>query len=99
MSSFCHSPGRHFVSSTPEDETLATLHYDMVEQVIDAAETVIQMHPDNNAEQISKMLYLFVGAMSAFIQSVPGIQIEHVLTLAKKAHETAHALSKNESLN
>lgn len=77
------------MSSTPEDETVAAIHYDMVESIIDAAQTMVQMHPDSNKDQVEKMLYLFVNTMQAFIQAVPGLEEENLLLLAKKAYDIA----------
>jgi hypothetical protein len=101
MNNFSPSPGRHIVSSTPENDTLETIHYEMVEEIINAAETLISMHPEDKLEQTRKMLYLFVGAMQAFVQSVPGLKEDDTLTLAKKAYELARGQIKSvdESLN
>ena len=101
MSNFSLSPGGYIVSSTPENDTLETIHYEMVEEIINAAETLIAMHPEDKLEQTRKMLYLFVGSMQDFVQSVPGLKEEDAVTLAKKAFELARNQYKpeNESLN
>lgn len=85
------------MSSTPEEETLESMHYEIVEGVVNLTETITAMHPDDTREQVAKMIHLFTGSMCAFIQSLPGITEEMALSLAKKAYETAQKLDQARS--
>lgn len=85
------------MSSTPEDQVLESIHYDMVEMITNAAVCVVEMHPDNNKEQVNKMFYLFAEAIHAFVQSMPGLDKHHVLEVAAKSFDLAR-MHKQETL-
>jgi hypothetical protein len=90
------------VKSTPENEALETIYYDMVEQIVDAANTFVDMHPTNSDEQVKKMTHLFISITAAFIDSMPGLQEATAVDVAKLAFKHAKDLEnkpKNESYN
>jgi hypothetical protein len=100
--SFCTSPGRHIVTSTPETDALETIYYEMVEQIVDAANTFVDMHPTSSDEQVKKMMHLFISVTAAFIDSMPGLQETTAIDVAKLAFQHAKELEnkpKNESYN
>lgn len=87
---------------TAEEEIMLAMYYDMVEEIMNAAETCIQMHPEDKPEQTRKMIYLFKSVMAAFVDSLPGIQEADVVLLSKQAYAHAQKLNappENGSLN
>lgn len=90
------------MSSTPETEVVETFYYEMVEMIVNAANTFVDMHPTNNTEQVKKMVHLFTSVTAAFIDLMPGLDEEAAINLTKTAYLHAKSLAnklQKESLN
>lgn len=90
------------MKSTPENDALETIYYDMVEQIVDAANTFVDMHPTSNEEQVKKMMHLFISVTAAFIDSMPGLQETTAIDVAKLAFTHAKNVDgkpQKESMN
>jgi len=75
------------VSSTVDE-----IYYEIVETVLNAAQTFIEETPTDKYQQVDKMCRLFVGVMAAFMDTMPSLQEEHALALAKSAYQTMENL-------